>query len=118
MADDFTTWCASPPIEDSPSWRLQVAKFGDGYEQRGLDGINALELAFNVAYDMRPRAEIQAMDSYLRANGADAFPFKHPVSKVVYQVFCDAWSVTWQGAGFKRGSLHATFRKANGAAVQ
>ena len=118
MADDFTTWCASAPIEDQASWRLQVAKFGDGYEQRARDGINALELNFAVAYDMRPRADIQAMDAYLRANGADAFNFKHPASKVIYQVFCDAWSISWQAPGFKRGSLHATFRKANGAAVQ
>jgi phage-related protein len=120
MADDFTIWCPSIPLDDESEWRLSIAKFGDGYEQRALDGINALKRTWSVAYEYRDQPTIQAMHAYLVAQKAKSFPFLDRGSGETVNVFCDKWTVTWQlvkrdATGARRwGSLKADFRLANG----
>jgi phage-related protein len=120
---DFTTWCPAIPLDEENEWRLQIAKFGDGYEQRALDGINALTRTWSVTYEYQDQATIQAMHAYLVANKANAFPFLDRGSGATVLVFADKWSITWQmvkrsDAGISRwGSLKADFRLANGSTV-
>jgi len=121
MSDFATDWCPTPPAEMTTEWRQNVAQFGDGYEQRELDGINALNRRWRVEYATRPQDVIQAMDAYLVAIGARAFPFREPATGQIFQVFCDGWTVEWNlvrfysgGGRLVFGSLSADFRKANG----
>jgi len=125
MSFDGSTPCWIPdiPITTEREWRLRIAQFGDGYQQRMLDGINALDLKWSLTFDMRPTDVLLDMDAYLQANKANAFPFKEPPSGIVYQVYCDAWQLQWgpsrrlNGATVYYGTLAAEFVKANGVTV-
>jgi phage-related protein len=123
MAFDGTggsCWKPDVPIQVDREWRLRIAQFGDGYQQRTLDGINALDSKFQVSFEQRPKDIILAMDAYLQAEKASSFNFLEPVSNVTYRVFCDSWHITWApkrrqaGVTTYYGSLSAEFVKANG----
>lgn len=123
MAFDGTggpCWQPDVPIQVDREWRLRIAQFGDGYQQRTLDGINALGSKFQVSFEQRPKDIILAMDAYLQAEKASSFNFLEPASNVTYKVFCDSWSITWApsrrkaGAWIYYGTLSAEFVKANG----
>lgn len=127
MAFDGTTdcWWPSLPIGVHKQPRLNIAQFGDGYEQRILDGINTAILRFRVTFDGRPSSVILAMDAFLEARKGSSFDFKYPVDGVVYKVFCDEWEIDWyfrkwsgspKVASF-RGTLSAEFRRAFGVQV-
>ena len=117
-------WCVAVPMHAQTDWRLRIAQFGDGYEQRTLDGINALDRKWSVHFEMKPASVIQAMDAYLAAELATAFPFRDPATGVVHNVFCDSWQVDWVKATVVNGvttqllgTLSAEFRKAYGVTV-
>lgn len=127
MAFDGSTpeWCPSLSQTRDKEWRLRTAQFGDGYEQRVLDGINPLNVVWQVAFEAKPAAVIEDMETYLETTLARAFPFQDPATGEIIQVFCDKWSVQWvriavdtQGnRSALNGTLTAEFRKANGATV-
>lgn len=115
-----TPWCPDIELALDQTWRLKVAKFGDGYEQRTLDGINAMDREWTVSYSNRAKSTIAAMTAYLEAAKAAAIQFYDPGLAVHYWVFADAWSVVWSSKpdnGDPRGSLTVTFRQANGLGV-
>ena len=111
-------WCPDIALETPRKWRLQIAKFGDGYEQRMLDGINALTRSWKVSYSLRDRATLAAMNDYLTAQQARSFPFADPGLLEEVLVFCDEWSISWSqsrpAAGQAYGTLSAEFREAFG----
>lgn len=114
-------WVPDLPVTMDQEWRIREAAFGDGYAQRILDGINALNVKFNVSFDTRPADIIQAMLDYFVALQGAAFPFKDPATGVTYQVWCDSWRVDWSlkhgNPKIYYGTLSAEFRKANGVAL-
>ncbi|HMF68438.1 MAG TPA: phage tail protein [Phyllobacterium sp.] len=124
---DGTDNCWKPdlPIGANKKQRLKIAKYGDGYEQRMTDGINYIETEYDLSWATRDESVIVAMDEYLSSRAARAFPFEHPVTKQIVNVFCDEWSISWtfkhKPAGapdrITYGTLTATFRIANGEAV-
>jgi phage-related protein len=119
-------WVPTIPYALDQQWRLRIAQFGDGYQQRILDGINALELSFNLSFDMRPHPIILDMDAYLSSMKGSAFPFFDPVSEKTFIVFCDKWTISWDMRRRSKtgdpiadpydyyGTLTAEFVKANG----
>lgn len=113
-------WIPDVPIAVDKEWRLRIAQFGDGYAQRTLDGINALNLKWSLTFDSRPTDVLLAMDAYLQAEKASAFPFRDPASGILYNVFCDTWQLQWgpsrrrDGQTIYYGTLSAEFVKANG----
>lgn len=121
---DFTTWCPTPPLDQQRTWRMNVAQYGDGYQQRSLDGINALDITYSVSFDTRPQSDIEAMETYLVNQKSKAFPFRHPVNGAIINVFCNEWEVNWglvkwdsRGLRTVYGTLTADFIKANGVTV-
>ena len=50
--------------------RLNIGKFGDGYEQRTLDGINTRTLKFTVIFDKVTTAKCTRVTNFLQAKGA------------------------------------------------
>lgn len=118
-------WCPSLSQTRSKEWRLRIAKFGDGYEQRTLDGINPLDVVWKVAFEAKPYNVIQDMEAYLTTRLARAFPYQDPATGEIFNVFCDKWDVDWirvviDTNGNRKslnGTLTAEFRKANGATV-
>lgn len=117
-------WCPDIALEAGRKWRLDKAQFGDGYAQRALDGINALDQQWRVSWSIRPRDLLLEMDAYLKATKAHSFLFLDPGTGQTFTVLCDEWSLLWQAsrpdapwelAAF--GQLSATFIKANGVTV-
>ena len=45
--------------------RVLTAKFGDGYEQRAVDGINNLNETYNLTFKTRLKAEIDYIVAFL-----------------------------------------------------
>jgi phage-related protein len=123
---DFSdgAWCPDTALERTPKWRLDKTQFGDGYQQRALDGINALDLSFRVSWSIRPRWMLLEMNAYLEGRRAKSFPFLDPGFGEIVQVFCDEWAIAWQQSRPEApyelaayGQLSATFVKANGITV-
>lgn len=118
-------WVPDVPTDRADTWRLKVAKFGDGYSQRTLDGINPLDKQWSVSFVNRTAECINEMVDYLESQKAAAFNYLEQQTGIMYRVFCDSWSVNWavrrsKGHGNPPvyiGTLTATFVKANGATV-
>ena len=116
-------WIPDVPAPRQNELRLRIAQFGDGYQQRTLDGINAKMLRWNLMWANRKLSEVLAMDAYLTAEKGSSFLFLDPLSSVTYRVFCDTWQTDLsverrrQGMIEKWGTLTAEFYKANGSGV-
>ena len=55
--------------------RVLSAKFGDGYEQRVLDGINNIEETYDVSFRNRSKAEINTIADFLDDQQPSSFTF-------------------------------------------
>ncbi len=59
--------------------RVLLASFGDGYEQRGADGINSLAEEYNISFINRTKAEIDDIIAFFDAKkGVTSFSFIIP----------------------------------------
>jgi len=117
-------WCPAIPMTRTKEWRQRIAQFGDGYQQRTLDGINPLNRSWSVRYEMKPASVIADMETYLEAQQGHAFDFQDPATGEIFKVVCDQWTVDWLLAKVKNGvveslngTLAAEFVKFNGLAV-
>ena len=119
----ISCWIPDIPYPRDDEWRLKIAQFGDGYQQRILDGINALNQKWSLTWVNRERSILNAMVNYLVAQKANAFQFWDRETGLTHQVFCDSWHVdlTFRGAAKSNGTparyfgtLTAEFVKANG----
>lgn len=128
MAFDGEDPCWTPviPYGVERQWRLRKARFGDGYEQRITDGINALDMRFVLTYENRPQDVLIEMDNFLSSTQGGGFVFADPVTGQSFTVFCDEWDiqwntqkrrdpVTWESKHY--GTLTAKFTKANGVDI-
>ena len=98
--------------------RIHIAKFGDGYEQRLVDGINSIEESFSIGFESRDRQEIDDIVAFFETKqGAIAFDFYIPdangdiggkkIKKV--KVVCDNFNITYDT--LTNHSCSATFRR-------
>lgn len=113
-------WLPDTPVGRDDEWRLRVAQYGDGYAQRTLEGINALDMTWKVTFTNREPAVLNAMLDFLVAEKASAFLFLEQQTGRTYKVFCDKWSVSWdirRRGGVYYGTLSAEFVKANGVTI-
>jgi phage-related protein len=126
MAFDGSTTCWAPtlPISYKAKQRLDVSQFGDGYEQRTLQGINTMILSWDLKFLMKPDWVLVEMDLYLQALYGAAFPFLDPIMGSTVMVFCDEWQIDWEHRRFTDqapvenfGTLSATFRRAYGVSL-
>lgn len=112
-------WVPDEPYGRSEEPRLQIAQFGDGYQQRLLDGINSLRQTWRLSW-MRKSEEIIAMRDYLVAREGGAFLFQDPVTGETVNVWCDSWDIDWnvkRTSGQWYGELSAVFERAYGGAL-
>lgn len=72
--------------------RVRVAAFGDGYEQRQGDGINARNDTWDVQFQNRDNTETAAILSFLEARaGVEAFDWTPPGEVTAIKVVCREW---------------------------
>lgn len=88
-------WIPDRPLGRDNELRLRAAQFGDGYAQRILDGINALNLRWSLIWENRENAVITAMEDYLIDRKGNSFLFLEQQTGTVHQVWCDSWNVSW-----------------------
>ena len=94
--------------------RILSASFGDGYEQRLVDGINNIAQTFQVSFNNRTNDEIDDIIQYFDSlNGVTPFTFTIPDSngggETAIKVVCDSYSQSFQYDQFY--SANATFRR-------
>lgn len=106
-------------IEEAP--RILKVKFGDGYEQRSMDGINASPLKFNVVFSNRREIVAQHVRLFLAGH-----PVHYPRTPNEYFYFlppspftpednsplkfkCEKWSTT--SLQFNNFSVSAEFEQ-------
>lgn len=77
----------------STSRRVLSAKFGDGYEQRVLDGINNIEETYNISFNNRLKAEINTIADFLDAQPPASFSFY--IGEDTVKVVCDTYSISY-----------------------
>lgn len=119
MALGFTDLTSTQRVPDkglnsSNTPRTFTVEFGDGYEQRIANGINALAQSFSVSFNTRPKAEIDDIIAFfVNKAGVTAFSFTYADSnnsgETTIKVVCEDWSQSWDYDNFYSAS--ATFRK-------
>lgn len=93
--------------------RVLTAQFGDGYQQRVLDGINNSPRSFGVSFNTRTKAEIDDIAGYFNSLGATTkFNFVIPDTNAgsdedTVKVVCTTWNKVYDYGDFY--SLSATF---------
>lgn len=89
--------------------------FGDGYEQRIKNGINNIKETYAVTFNTRPKEEIDAIISTLKAkDGVDKFDFTVPDEnssgdEKTIKVVCETFSQSYDYTNYY--SATATFRR-------
>lgn len=75
--------------------RVNRTQFGDGYSQRVPDGLNSVMETWNLAFTLRTKAEVGAIDAFLRTQkGATAFDWTSPAG-TVGKFVCVRWSASY-----------------------
>lgn len=91
-----------------------MASFGDGYEQRIVDGINNLRQTFSVAFNNRTKEEIDDIIAFFDSkNGVTAFNYTYPDSnaggETTVKVVCEDYNLNYINSEFY--GCTATFRR-------
>jgi len=87
--------------------RVLSAKFGDGYEQRVLDGINNIEETYSVSFKNRQKAEINTIADFLDDQQPSSFTFH--IGEDTVKVVCDTYNISYGHDSVY--SLSAQFRR-------
>ena len=120
MAIGFTDLTSTNRVPDKAlsrkvTPRVQLAQFGDGYEQRLSTGINPLQESYDVAFTNRARAEADDIIAFFEnKKGSTNFNFTIPDTnsggnEKIIKVVCDDWSLSYLNA--EASSISATFRR-------
>jgi len=97
--------------------RVIQAQFGDGFEQRIIDGINNINEEYSVSFNSRSKQEINAIISTFNTRaGVTAFDFTIPTtaangsdSETTIKVICSTYNQSYDSDGFY--SCSATFKR-------
>lgn len=86
------------PQDDDYQWeeapRVKIAQFGDGYEQRAVDGINARPRTFSLSWPALDATDKDTARNFLVArNGWEAFNWTPPGEGSSIKVKCPRWTV-------------------------
>jgi phage-related protein len=106
--------CPDKGMNKTSAPKVLSASFGDGYEQRLVDGINNLAQSYQVSFNNRTNDEIDDIVQYLDSlNAVTSFTFTVPDSnnggETAIKVVCDSYSQAYQHDQFY--SAQATFRR-------
>jgi phage-related protein len=100
-------YSSSYELTVSRSPRVNVIRFGDGYEQRTSDGINTNPREYNVSFN-KDNAEISAIDNFLTERGGlYSFLWSPDDGTPQGKFVCREWSKSFSGPYSSR--LSATF---------
>ncbi len=91
--------------------RVLTAKFGDGYEQRVIDGVNAKDQTFMITFNNRAAADIYNIEKFFNENIGKAFSFTvaDKAGNTAQKVVCDDYNITYVSENFH--SITANLRR-------
>lgn len=77
--------------------RVLTARFGDGYEQRSLDGINTKDDNFSLTFNNRDAEEINRIAAFFDAKAGNNFDFivTDHSGDTSLKVVCEAYDITY-----------------------
>lgn len=88
--------------------RVRVTSFGDGYEQRQAEGINAQPQVWTLQWQNRDDDETASIKSFLASRaGVEAFDWTPPNEATAIRVVCREWQVAT--VRFNLNNTSATF---------
>lgn len=78
--------------------RVLMCKFGDGYEQRGFDGIHADLRKWSLTFQHCPVSEADAIEAFFTTNQTAVRPFSWtpPRAGTASKFLCRSWTRTVQ----------------------
>jgi phage-related protein len=74
--------------------RVRSVRFGDGYEQRSIDGINSQPFTWSLTFNNRSDSEANAIESFLQAQAGIASFDWTPPSGDDAKWICRGWERT------------------------
>ena len=91
--------------------RVLTAKFGDGYEQRVLDGVNAKQDEFSVSFKNRNADEVNEMAAFFDAYAGKNFEFEvtDHAGNTSIKVVCEDYNIVYIAENYH--TLAAKFRR-------
>jgi phage-related protein len=102
-----TNFVVDRGVSRTPKFRVLKQKFGDGYEQRLLDGINAKTEEYSVSFQNREPTEVYSIADFLDATVPANFDFY--IDNEIVKVYCDEYQLTHDST--IGHSLTATFKR-------
>lgn len=86
------TWTADFNATRSVRTNVRKIQFGDGYQQRVPEGMNAIAYDWNLRFSNRTVDEIDEIDTFLKARGGyEAFEWT-PQREATARIFiCEKW---------------------------
>lgn len=89
-------WKVRPGMRAEREPRVQTIRFGDGYEQRRTDGLNAMQSRYTIMLTGSHTA-MQDVDDFLtRHGGSQAFLWQPPGQPALEVFVCRRWSTVRQ----------------------
>lgn len=110
---DFT-YAPSRGFSSDITPSVHTAKFGDGYAQRVIHGINNIASVWNLQFTSQPLADAAAIVAFFEAKaGASSFTWLPPGESTEVMVICSKWSKTYESEISR--NITATFERVYGA---
>ncbi len=103
------TRAPSSGFEASSTVRTIKNKFGDGYRQTGLDGLNAVAKSAPLVWEACTIADANYMEAFLIAHAGKCFLYTLPREAVPRKWDCEQWKRGAPAGGYDRFS--ATFEE-------
>lgn len=103
------TWTPDTGAEMTRAPRIRSVQFGDGYEQRAADGINADLRKYTLSFTGRSATDSTAILAFLETQGGvTSFDYTHPGDSS-RKFVCKEWSASDDGYNLK--GIRATFQQ-------
>lgn len=94
MALQTLPFCPQPGYSVESEPRRKVNQFGDGYQQRMIDGLNPLLRKYSVAFNLKHQQAVILDRFFIEHSGVKAFYFNEKVTGHLVKVICVKWSKT------------------------
>jgi phage-related protein len=93
------TWIPNQGASMRPKFAVNKAVFGDGYSQRVADGINNVKQVWDLSFTLRPRADIDAIDTFLSTHeGVSSFEWETPKGETL-RFICETYATSYNHDG-------------------
>lgn len=97
-------------MKQQAEFRVQRVSFGDGYEQRRVDGLNATRRSWGLTWSNLSREQRDELYEFLMSRqGVYAFLWPVPDGDETRQVLCE--SVAWQVDDYNVYTVTADFKE-------